>query len=170
MNSSSVDFFKDNKFSIPEGSLKPILIAWKLRTPQNYGNLLRLADNLGCGKVYFVKSTGDVCDRKIKKTARRSWDEVDFEFIEENNIWQKIPENYQIVALETIGTATNIFTTVLPKNLVLVVGNEKGGLSDDALTHCSSAVFIPITGGCTSLNVTHATAIALFEWLRQQLF
>ncbi len=170
MNCSSVDFFKENKYSLPERTLKPILIAWKLRTPQNYGNLLRLADNLGCGKVLFVKSSGDVCDRKIKKTARRSWDEMDFEFIDENEINQKIPSNYQLVALETADTATNIFTTKLPENLALVVGNEKGGLSEGILSQCSSVVFIPITGECTSLNVTHAAAIALFEWLRQQLF
>ena len=170
MNNNSVDFFKENKFTLPEGSLHPILVAWKLRTPQNYGNLLRLADNLGCYKVLFVKSTGEVCDRKIKKTARQSWDQIDFEFIGEEEIHQKIPSNYQWVALETAENAKNIFTSALPNNLALIVGNEKGGIPENIINHCQSVVFIPLTGECTSLNVTHATAIALFEWLRQQLF
>jgi len=170
MDVNSVNFFKQNRCILPEHVLPPIIVAWKLRTPQNYGNILRLADNVGCRKVFFVVGSGEFSDRKIKKTARHSWDEIDFEFVEEAELLSKIPSEYHLVALETAETATNIFKTQLPANMVLVVGNEKAGIPSVFIDHCSYVVHIPITGNCTSLNVTHATSVALFEWMRQQMF
>ena len=53
MITNSVEYFKNNSYSIPEGVDPPIIIAWKLRTPENYGNLIRLADTVGCLKVFL---------------------------------------------------------------------------------------------------------------------
>lgn len=167
METNSVKFFSRNQYEIPQGVNPPILIAWKLRTPENYGNLIRLADTVGCSKVLFVVDDIQLSDRKVRKTAGDSYDRVDFKFVNAVELAEHIPENYKLVAVETAEESKNIYNVVLPSNIALVVGNEKKGIEMDALGDCSHVVHIPLPGKCTSLNVTHATAIALFEWLRQ---
>ncbi|MDA3927625.1 MAG: TrmH family RNA methyltransferase [Prolixibacteraceae bacterium] len=169
METNSVEFFKQNNYQLPKGIAAPILVAWKLRTPGNYGYLLRLADTVGCEKVLFVVDEIHLAHRNIRKTAGESYKRMPFEFISADDIKSKIPESFQFVALETATNSKNIFKTKLPSNIALVVGNEKSGIETNFLAKCDQIVHIPLTGKCTSLNVSHATAIALYEWVRQKI-
>ncbi|MNU08898.1 23S rRNA (guanosine-2'-O-)-methyltransferase RlmB [compost metagenome] len=49
-----------------------------------------------------------------------------------------------------------------------VVGNEGAGVSDGWMAHVTRKVGIPQPGGLESLNVAAATAICLFEAVRQR--
>jgi tRNA G18 (ribose-2'-O)-methylase SpoU len=66
-----------------------------------------------------------------------------------------------------IKTPENIFQTLLPKKIVLLVGSEISGIDSWILDKCHKIVHIPLLGNNTSLNVSHALAVALFEWQRQ---
>jgi TrmH family RNA methyltransferase len=170
MQTNSVLYFKENNYQIDRTCKPPIIIAWKLRTPENYGNLLRIADNLGCLKVVFVSEERPLSERKIKKTAGESYNRVPFFMVDEDKWLETIPEAYSIIGLETSEKSKNIYRSMLPKSLALMVGNEKHGIETGALIKCAEVMHIPLTGKCTSLNVTHAASIALFEWFRQQHF
>jgi len=56
----------------------------------------------------------------------------------------------------------------MPKNIALVIGNEIKGINSGILSQIETKLHIPIPGTISSLNVTHALSIALFEWFRQQ--
>lgn len=170
MITNSVEYFRNNKYSIPSDLNPPIIVAWKLRTPENYGNLLRLADTVGCAKVIFIDSGEELSHRKIRKTARDSYQSITFEFVREENFKEHIPDNYCLCALETAEKSDNIYHISLPDSMALIVGNEKSGINSTILEECDQIVHIPLPGNCTSLNVSHAAAIAVFEWLRQKLF
>lgn len=169
METNSVEFFRKNGYSLKSEETAPILIAWKLSTPENCGNLIRLADTIGCRKVLFVRTEIQLAERKIKKIAGESYNRGNFFFVDEAEIEQHIPENYSKVALETAEASENIFSVKLPEKMALIVGNEKAGVDSEILAVCNHIVHIPLTGNCTSLNVSHATAVALFEWLRQNI-
>lgn len=169
METNSVNFFRKNNYQLPVGLEAPILVGWKLRTPENYGNMLRLADTVGCSKVVFVIDTIELADRKIRKTAGDSYQRMAMKFVKEEELSEHLPGNFTWVALETAEISENIFTVSLPRAMALFVGNEKKGISPQVLKQCQQIIHIPLTGKCTSLNVSHATAIALFEWVRQYL-
>ncbi|MGF7140980.1 TrmH family RNA methyltransferase [Roseimarinus sediminis] len=169
METSSVMHFKNRVYELPAQLEKPILLAWKLNSPGNYGNLIRLAASIGCRKLYFVKGETVPSERKIRKTAGDNYNKTDHELIDEESIFDMIPKDYTWVALETVSGSENIYESKLPANMVLVVGNEKHGIEASALARCEMLVHIPLTGSCTSLNVSHAAAIGLFEWLRQRM-
>ena len=38
----------------------PYIIADRLKAPENYGHIIRLADNIGCAKVFFLKGENDI--------------------------------------------------------------------------------------------------------------
>ena len=63
--------------------------------------------------------------------------------------------------------ATPLFKATLPRKMVLVLGQERDGLSDAALSSADMSVSIDGTGNVESLNVSVATGVLLAEWWRQ---
>ena len=74
-----------------------------------------------------------------------------------------------MIAIEITSKSTSILNTQLAEQCVLVIGNEKHGIAEDVLNMCSNAVHIPMFGGNGSMNVSHALAIVLYEWRRQNI-
>jgi TrmH RNA methyltransferase len=62
---------------------------------------------------------------------------------------------------------TPLYNTTMPKKMVLVLGQERDGLSDAALDSADLSVAISGTGNVESLNVSVATGVLLAEWWRQ---
>ena len=62
---------------------------------------------------------------------------------------------------------TPLFKATLPKKMVLVLGQERDGLSDAALSSADMSISIEGTGKVESLNVSVATGVLLAEWWRQ---
>lgn len=148
---------------------RPIIITARLRTPENLGNIIRLAANIGCTTVIAIDSP-TLSMQKIRRTACMAIDHVELIHTNAENWLQHIPQDYEIVAIETTQTSENIFATRLNEQTAFVVGNEIHGIDADILLRCNRAVHIPMTGPSTSMNVSHATAVVLFEWLRQMHF
>lgn len=161
----SKDLFSNNKK--PEGFVPPIIVGYEIKTPENIGNIIRLADNIGCKEVLFVGNEENIRSPKIKKTASSSFNSINWSFCIESELEQKIPSGYEYVAIETSSDSDNIYQIKLPEKIVLIVGNEIHGINSRFLDKCQKIVHIPLIGNNTSMNVSHALAVALFEWQRQ---
>ncbi|MEJ2200220.1 MAG: TrmH family RNA methyltransferase [Desulfuromonadaceae bacterium] len=64
--------------------------------------------------------------------------------------------------------ATALFDADLSGHLALVVGSEGSGMRPNVRKHCDGLLEIPMTGVIASLNASVATAVALFEAVRQR--
>lgn len=168
METNSIVFFKDRKYL--GFTSRPIIAAWQISTPENIGNMIRLADNVGSEEVFILGCDFQFRMSSIKKTAGLSFDNVRLVFITPEEFFGKFSSATRFVAVETCDDSTNIFTTNLPADVVFVLGNERNGLPDDILRRCPARVHIPMTGNCKSMNVSHALSVVLFEWQRQMLF
>ena len=147
----------------------PILIADHLLTPDNIGAMIRLADNIGASEICFLGNEDEHRLGKVRRAAASSRDNIRWYFSEETDLHKIVPEGKTIVAIETADNATCIYETQLPENVAFIVGSESHGLSDELLSQCDMVVYIPVPGPTRSLNVSHAAAVALFEWLRQMI-
>jgi len=152
---------------LTEGS--PIVIAYQIKTPENIGNIIRLADNAGCQKVIIVTDEENIRTSKIRKTAGLSFDSMPWEICSISGLFNKIPAGYKIVSLETSSDSENIFSSTLPDKIIIIVGNEIVGINNEVLNKSDFIIHIPLFGHNTSMNVSHALAVALFEWQRQQI-
>lgn len=168
METNSIAFFNDQKY--PELSCKPVIAAWQIINPENIGNMIRLADNIGAEDVFILGTDFQLRMSSIKKTAGLSFSNIRLVFISPEDFFDQLDPDVKIVAIETSEDSTNIFTTNLPENIIFLLGNERNGLPDEILWKCSLKVHIPMTGKCKSMNVSHALSVALFEWQRQMLF
>ena len=168
METNSVVFFTGQKY--PELPDKPIVAAWQIINPENIGNLIRLADNVGATEVFILGEDFRLRMSSIKKTAGLSFSHIRLSFVTAEEFFSQLNPDYQVVAIETSEDSTNIFAGKLPSKVVFMLGNERNGLPDEILKRCQFKVHIPMTGNCKSMNVSHALAVVLFEWQRQMLF
>lgn len=162
-------FDKLNPETLYERLPHPVLIADHLMTPDNLGAMIRLADNIGASEVCFLGNEEEHRLGKVRRAAASSRDNIRWYFSEETDLHQIVPKGKKIVAIETANNATCIYDTPLPEDIAFIVGNERNGLSDGLLDQCDMVVYIPVPGPTRSLNVSHAAAVALFEWQRQML-
>lgn len=171
METNSRLFFEASENEhINQNLLGPILVGVALRTPNNIGSLIRVADNFNCKKVLFVDSDPDYRERNIRKTARTSYDAVDWMFCTMEELENYIPKSYTRIAIETNPNATNLYETELPKECAFFFGNEKVGMDIETISKLQQSIYIPMHGLNKSMNVSHAGAVIVSEWLRQQLY
>ena len=160
-------FGKLNPETLYEHVPRPLLIADHLLTPDNMGAMIRLADNIGASEVCFLGSEDEHCLGKVRRAAASSRDNIRWYFYDGDDLRKIVPEGKKNVAIETADNATCIYDTPLPEDVAFIVGSERNGLSEDLLAQCDMVVYIPVPGPTRSLNVSHAAAVALFEWQRQ---
>ena len=160
-------FEKLNPESLFQRVPRPIIMADHLMTPDNIGAMIRLADNIGASEICFLGKEDEHRLGKVRRAAASSRDNIHWYFSEETDLHKIVPEGKTIVAIETADNATCIYDTQLPENVAFIVGSESHGLSDELLSQCDMVVYIPVPGPTRSLNVSHAAAVALFEWQRQ---
>jgi tRNA G18 (ribose-2'-O)-methylase SpoU len=146
----------------------PTIVAIGLSFPENVGGLLRLADAAGCAWVVLVSgSDAQSSDARLRKTARSSEATVMWEVWQQEQFMEQIETFQPIVGLEISKNSKSIFATTLPNPCTILVGGERYGIPSDLLARCQQVIHIPMYGVNGSMNVTHALAIALFEWRRQ---
>ncbi len=75
-----------------------------------------------------------------------------------------------LVGVDNLPGSVPIETTDLPRDCVLLFGQEGAGLSDEAREACDLTVSIAQYGSTRSINVGAAAAIAMHAWIRQHAF
>ena len=73
----------------------------------------------------------------------------------------------QIIALDNVAGSTPLTSTSLPKDCILLFGQEGPGLSTELLAVASKIIAIEQLGSTWSLNVGVAAGVAMYEWLRR---
>ncbi len=153
--------------SLPKDYFPPIIVGYKIKTPENIGNIIRVADNIGCKEVFFIKDKEEIRESKIKKTASSSYHSIKWGFYNFLELEELVPNDYSWIAVETSSDSESIYHLKLPAKCAFFVGNEIHGIDLNILNKCDKTVHIPLNGNNTSMNVSHALVVAVFEWQRQ---
>ncbi|MDX8390205.1 MAG: TrmH family RNA methyltransferase [Mariprofundaceae bacterium] len=143
-----------------------MIVADGLRTPENMGGVLRVAEAVGSSRVVFVEAEekNAPSEKRIQKAARHANQSVSWQVCSRNEFCHNSVNQEPLIALELTDISTNLFETALPALCGFVIGNERHGISKSVLSVCQQAVHIPMYGSNGSMNVSHALAIALYEW------
>ncbi len=168
METNSVVFFRSKDY--PPLPAFPIVSAWNIKSPENVGSLMRLIDNAGGKELFLLDDEIPKRISSVRKTAGLSFANISLVAVSSESFFDTLAEGYSVVAIETSEDSKNLFEVELPQKVVLLLGSESHGLPVELLNKCHQIVHIPMTGKCKSMNVSHALAVALFEWQRQQLF
>jgi len=133
----------------------------------NIGSLFRLADAFNIEKIIFTGTPVNLNSNRLKRTARSTVSTVAHEFIEDPiealNIYTG--KGYVPIALEITEDSKPVhhinFENI--QKVLLVVGNERHGISDYLLEKINLKVHIDMYGRNSSMNVSQAAGIAFYE-------
>ena len=151
--------------------MKKVIILENIRSLHNVGSIFRTADGAGWDKVYCCGYTGTPPDRRIEKVSLGAEEFLAWEKCEDAVVLcTKLKKaGYKIVALEQAPHAHNIFEAVSFDDCVaLVLGNEVDGVTEEVLALADTCLEIPMYGQKSSLNVSVAAGIALYQLSRDE--
>lgn len=152
------------------------LVLDNLRSAENCGNILRLAD---CARIARVVTTG-ITPRppqaRLLKTAMGTAEVVAQEHVPSALVAVRALQGSgaRVCACETVTGAPSLFdeadsrlAEALEPPLALVFGNEVAGVDARVLAEVDAVVRLPTFGAKNSLNVACAVSIAVYEVLRR---
>ena len=139
-----------------------------IRDPGNLGTILRLCDWFGIQQLICSKETVDVYNPKVVQATMGSIARVNISYLDLIDFiaTSKLP------VFGTFMDGQNMYTTNLPQEGIIVMGNEANGISSDLEKIIKNRLTIPRFGTLQkteSLNVATATAIVLSEFRRATL-
>ena len=137
-----------------------------IQDPGNLGSILRSAAAAGCDTVFLSQGCADVWSSKVLRAAMGGHF---FLSIYESVDLIAVAEAFQgTIFAGVLNTKNSVYECDLRGQLAIAVGNEGAGLSASLLATTDKHFSIPMTGQIESLNVAVATAVCLFEAVRQR--
>lgn len=148
-----------------------LLVLDGVTDPHNLGACLRTADAAGVDAVIVPKDKSAQLTSIARKVACGAAEVVPL--IRVTNLartLRDIQQNHNVWIVGTAGEASEtIYQTKLTGALALVMGAEGDGMRRLTRECCDQLISIPMAGSVSSLNVSVATGVCLFEILRQRL-
>lgn len=142
-----------------------ILALDDVRDPGNLGTIIRLCDWFGIETLFCSEESVDIYNPKVVQATMGSISRV-------NVVYGDLEMFLKESSLPVFGTfmdGNNIYQEKLPKEGIIVMGNEANGISPSVEKLVSQRIAIPRFGNLQlteSLNVATATAIILSEFKR----
>ena len=137
--------------------------------PHNLGACLRTADAAGALAVIVPKDKSATLTPVVRKVACGAAEVIPLVAV--TNLARSL-EKLQQRGLWVVGTAgeaeQELFQQDMTGPTVLIMGAEGKGMRRLTREHCDYLVKLPMAGSVSSLNVSVATGICLFEALRQR--
>jgi len=146
------------------------LILENIHDPHNVSAIMRTCDAVGVDTVsllYYIEKFPKIG----KKSSSSAWKWVNREkFTSVDNCFEVLKrEGFRIYSSWIGEGAVDFYDLDLTGKVALVVGNEHRGISEEVVKKSDKLFYIPMVGMVQSLNVSVATAIILYEAMRQRL-
>ena len=146
----------------------------------NISAVLRSCDSVGIGEIYVIASDRlKYCKirpekplqswkgRKISASANKWIQMYLFQSVEECMAVVRAKYDF-IFSTHLSEDSKDLFELDLTQSVALLFGNERDGLTQEALSHADGNFCIPQVGMIKSLNISVACAVTLYEAYRQR--
>ncbi|WP_426415826.1 23S rRNA (guanosine(2251)-2'-O)-methyltransferase RlmB [Aestuariirhabdus sp. LZHN29] len=146
-----------------------LLILDGVTDPHNLGACLRSADAAGVHAVIAPKDRSAPLNATVRKVSCGAAEVIPY--IEVTNLARTMRALQQrgVWITGTAGEATeSLFDLDMTGALALVMGAEGKGMRRLTREHCDRLAYLPMSGEVSSLNVSVATGVCLFEAVRQR--
>ncbi|WP_334055885.1 TrmH family RNA methyltransferase [Polaribacter sp. P097] len=143
-----------------------ILALDEINDPGNLGTIIRLCDWFGVQQLVCSKNTVDCYNQKVVQASMGSLTRVSIKYIDLEEYLNSTKTPIYIADMQ----GSNVYSSQLPEEAILVMGNEANGISDAVRAIVQNKISIPRFGDTQeteSLNVATATAILLSEFKRR---
>ncbi|NOX37870.1 MAG: RNA methyltransferase [Calditrichaeota bacterium] len=146
------------------------VVCENIHDPHNVSAILRTCDAAGVLQVHllYTEEAFPELGKKSSASAKKWIDTIKFR--NPRDLRQHLKDRgFTIYATHLGHRSVSIYEIDWTKPSAIIVGNEHRGVSDEALAIADANVYIPMFGMVESLNVSVATAVILYEAVRQRL-
>jgi 23S rRNA (guanosine2251-2'-O)-methyltransferase len=146
-----------------------LLILDGIQDPHNLGACLRTADAAGVDAVVIPRHGAAGLGPTVSKVASGAAESLSFAAVPNINRVLGWLQEYGVVVVGTSDAAgQSLYECDLTGPMALVMGREEKGLRKSIIERCDQLTSLPMAGEVSSLNVSVATGICLYEALRQR--
>lgn len=142
-----------------------LLCLSSLRDPGNLGTVIRTARAFGIDTVILSNDCADIYSHKTLRASMGALFAIPT--LRTNDLAATLrdltDQGYKTFATTLNESALSLDTLKVDRKSVFVIGNEGHGLSDEIIEAASQSVYIPMTGGCESLNASIAASVLMWE-------
>jgi TrmH family RNA methyltransferase len=156
---------------VPKPSISPahsqfILLLEDIQDPGNLGSILRSAAAAGCDAVFLSAGCADAWSPKVLRAAMGGHFALSIH--ESSDLITVTREFTGKILAASLQAERSLYVSNLRGKLGFAIGNEGAGLSEKLQDAVQERFIIPMPGKVESLNAAAATAVCLFETVRQR--
>jgi tRNA (cytidine/uridine-2'-O-)-methyltransferase len=144
------------------------IVLFQPEIPPNTGNIIRLCANTGCS-LHLIEPLGfDLDNKKMRRAGLDYREFADIRLYPDLASFRREHGEARLLAVTTRG-ATPYHRVDFQRGDAILFGPETRGLPGDVLAELDSSkrIRIPMQAHSRSLNLSNATAIVVYEALRQ---
>ena len=142
------------------------LLLEEVQDPGNLGSILRSAAAAGCDAVFLSPGCADAWSPRVLRAGMGG--HFVLSISESMNLLEVAAEFTGKTMAASLQASTSLYDSNLRGKLAFAIGNEGAGLSTALLNAAQQHFIIPMPGKVESLNAAAATAVCLFEAVRQR--
>ena len=148
-----------------------LLILDGVQDPHNLGACLRTADGAGVAAIITPRHKSAPVTETVVRIACGGAESVPV--VQVSNLARCMEKLRDELEVRIVGTSdramADLYECDLTGPLAFAMGSEEKGLRRLSEENCNELVRIPMLGGVECLNVSNATAVCLFESVRQRM-
>lgn len=163
--------FSTPKFSLGQIKLSSpalVVVAESIEKPGNLGAILRTADACKVDAVLVCDPRVDVWNPNVIRASRGAVFTMPVVEIKSDEAVTWLRSKKMRILSATPSAQENYQQVDMKESIAIAVGTEDKGLSDYWMQEADIKVKIPMLGKVNSLNVSIATALILYEAIRQR--
>lgn len=144
-----------------------VILVDKVQDPGNMGTIIRTAHAAGAAGIVMTKGTVDIYNDKTLRSTMGSIFYIPVVEDDSLDFVKSLKETGYRLVVSSLQGENNFFDENLKGNIIIAVGNEGNGVSDEVYNISDIKVKIPMPGNAESLNVAVATSVMIYEKIRQ---
>lgn len=152
-----------NKFRMHPSPI--IIVLDGLEDIRNIGSLFRLADAARIAKIYGFRMKQEADISKIERVSRQTSEHIEYTGIKDIEEIKSLTNEYYPIALEYTNKSIPFTNYHDLKPCMLIIGNERRGVSKELLSLSQSSLHVPMLGKNSSMNVSVASGIVVYHLL-----
>lgn len=143
------------------------LLLEDIQDPGNLGSILRSAAAAGCDAVFLSTGCADAWSPKVLRAGMGG--HFGLNIFESADLLKIAAGLTGKLLASSLKADQSLYDCNLRGKIAFAIGNEGAGLSQGLLDAAQQHFIIPMPGKVESLNAAAATAVCLFEAMRQRL-
>ena len=147
-----------------------ILILDNLNDPGNLGTIIRTSAGLGMDAIIMSHDTVDIYNDKVLRSTQGSIFKLPIVKTDLPTVIKLLQKNNFKCYGTSLQNAYSIGDTPKHKKYAIIVGNEANGVRENILSLMDYNIKLPMKHDVESFNVGIASAIIMYEFLREDIF